>query len=160
MKPAHPNPENTYPTDVFLEGLKDQGYEIQDVEELDQAVKVKARKQDTGLEVLIDGTKDIPQTIITVRLYRAIGVNKAYVGHDKQTVHFTYEGHIELPPYQIKVTVGLEPVEETETEYIADLTLTAVMDLKQDERLLPRIVRILEEYAHLQADIERFKVLA
>lgn len=159
MKPAHPNPENTYPIDVFLEGLKEQGYEILDVERLDQAVRVKARKQDTGLEVLIDATKFSPQTIITVRLYGAIGVYKADVGYDKQMLSFTYGDHIELPPYHIKIAVDLEPVEETETEYIADLTLTAVIDSKLDARMLPRIVRILEEYAHLQADIERFRVL-
>jgi len=159
MKPTHPNPENTYPIDVFLEGLKEQGYEILDVERLDQAVRVKARKRDTGLEVLIDATKFCPQTIITVRLYGAIEVYKADVGYDKQTLSFTYGDHIELPPYHIKIAVDLEPVEETETEYIADLTLTAVIDSKLDARMLPRIVRILEEYAHLQADIERFRVL-
>ena len=154
MHPRHPDPENTYPIDVFLEGLKEQGYEILDVERLDKAVRVKARKQDTGLEVLIDATKFSPQTIITVRLYGAIGVYKADVGYDKQMLSFTYGDHIELPPYHIKIAVDLEPEEETEIEYIVDLTLTAVIDSKLDARLLPRIVRILEEYARIQAELE------
>ena len=160
MHPRHPDPENTCPIDVFLEGLKEQGYEILDVERLDKAVRVKARKQDTGLEVLIDTANSRPQTLVTVRLYGTIAVYKADVGYDKQTLSFTYGDHIELPPYHIKIAVDLEPEEETEIEYIVDLTLTAVIDSKLDARLLPRIVRILEEYAHLQADIERFKVLA
>ena len=154
MKPAHPNPENTYPIDVFLDGLKDQGYEILDVEELDQAIKVKARKQDTGLEVLIDTAKSRPQTMITVRLYGAIAVYKADVGYDKQNLDYMYGDVMILPPYQIKIAVQVEPVEETETEYIADLTLTAVMVYKPDARILPRMVRILEEYAHIQAELE------